>query len=119
MNKIKKLNLGLMAALLITLVSLGGCVPPEAVEGGFDWTWIILLGLFFAFMYFILIRPQRKKQKEHDELVAELRRGDKVITAGGIYGVIESTGEDSIIIKVESGMTLRVARGSVALKRES
>ncbi len=118
MNKIKKLHLGLMAALLITLVSLGGCVPPETAEGGADWTWIILLGVFFAFMYFILIRPQRKKQKEHQQLVAELRRGDKVITAGGIYGVIESTGEDSIIIKVESGMTLRVARGSVDLKRE-
>ncbi len=119
MNKTKKLNLGLMVALLITLVSLGGCVPPETTEGGGDWTWIILLGVFFVFMYFILIRPQRKRQKEHQQLVAELRRGDKVITAGGIYGVIESTGEDSVVIKVESGITMRVARSSVAIKRET
>ena len=119
MNKIKKLNLGLAVALLITLVSLGGCLPAEGAEGEFDWTWIVLLALLFAFMYFVLIRPQRKRQKEHDHLVSELKRGDKVITAGGIYGVIESTSEDSIVIKVESGVTIRVARGSVALKRES
>lgn len=119
MNKIKKLNLGLTVALLITLVSLGGCVPVERAEGEFDWTWIILLAALFAFMYFVLIRPQRKRQKEHEHLVSELRRGDKVVTAGGIYGVIESTSEDSIVIKVESGMTIRVARSSVALKRET
>jgi len=50
--------------------------------------------------------------------VTELKRGDRVITAGGIYGVIESLSEDSVVIKVESGVTMRVARSSVALKRE-
>ena len=50
--------------------------------------------------------------------MAKLKRGDKVITAGGIYGVIESLSEDSIVVKVESGATMRVARGSVALKQE-
>ena len=120
MNKVKKLNLGLAVALLITLVSLGGCLPAEGAEGGgFDFTIILFLVAIFALMYFVLIRPQRKRQKQHDQLVSELRRGDKVITAGGIYGVIESTSEDSIVIKVESGVTIRVARGSVALKRES
>jgi len=118
-NKIKKLNLGFIVALLITLVSLGGCLPAEGAEGGFDWTIILFLIAIFALMYFVLIRPQRKRQKEHEHLVSELRRGDKVITAGGIYGVIESTSEDSVVIKVESGMMIRVARSSVALKRES
>jgi preprotein translocase subunit YajC len=69
-------------------------------------------------MYLVLIRPQRKRQKEHQQLVEELRRGDRVITAGGIYGEIESVSEDSVVIKVESGVTMRVAKGSVALKRE-
>jgi len=119
-NKIKKLNLWLVVALLITAVSLGGCVPQEAAEGGgFDWTIIVFLVLIFAMMYFVLIRPQRKRQKEHQQLVEELRRGDKVITAGGIYGVIESTSEDSVVIKVESGITMRVSRSSVAIKRET
>ena len=79
---------------------------------------IIFLVLIFAVFYFLMIRPQRRRQKEHQQLVEELKRGDKVITAGGIFGVIESVSEDSIVIKVESGATMRVAKGSVALKRE-
>ena len=79
---------------------------------------ILFLVLIFGMMYFFSIRPQRRRQKEHQQLVEQLKRGDKVITAGGIYGVIESLSEDSMIIRVESGATMRVARGSVALKRE-
>jgi len=118
MKKSKMLNLGLLAALLTTLVSIGGCAAPEGAEGGFDWTIIVFLVLIFAMFYFLMIRPQRKRQKEHQKLVEELNKGDNVITAGGIYGVIESLSEDSIVIKVESGVTMRVAKGSVALKRE-
>jgi preprotein translocase subunit YajC len=51
-------------------------------------------------------------------MMEELRKGDRVITAGGIYGVIESVSEDSIVVKVESGTTIRLAKSSVALKRE-
>ena len=68
--------------------------------------------------YFLTIRPRRKMQKKHQELVAELRRGDKVMTAGGIYGQIESISEDSVVLKVESGTTIRVARSSVTGKQE-
>ena len=118
MKKNRILNLGLIAGLLITLVSIGGCVPPEGAEGGFDWTIIIFLALIFGVFYFLMIRPQRKRQKEHQQLMEELKRGDKVVTAGGIYGVIESLSDDSIVIKVESGATMRVSRSSVALKRD-
>ncbi len=119
MRKNKILNLGLVAALVITLISLSGCVPGEQpAEGGFDYSIIIFLALIFGVFYFLMIRPQRKRQKEHQQLVEELTKGDKVITAGGIYGVIESTSDDNIVIKVESGATIRVSRGSVALKRE-
>ncbi|HEX74030.1 MAG TPA: preprotein translocase subunit YajC [Dehalococcoidia bacterium] len=69
-------------------------------------------------MYFLMIRPQRKRQKEHQQLMEELKRGDRVITAGGVYGVIETISDDSVVIKVESGATMRVARNSVAGKRE-
>ena len=112
------LKLVLVVLLLLTLVSIGGCVPAGEPTEGFDWTFIIILVLIFGIFYFLLIRPQRKRQKEHQQLVEELKRGDRVITAGGIYGVIESVSEESIVIKVESGTTIRVARGSVALKRE-
>jgi len=113
------LKLGLIVGLLITLLAfIGGCVPAEGEEGGFDPTMIIFLVLIFGVFYFLFIRPQRKRQKEHEELVQELQKGDRVITAGGIYGVIETLSEDSVVIKVESGATMRVSRNSVALKRE-
>ena len=118
MERIKMSKLGLIVGLLLSVVFSGGCIPAGADEGTSTIYMIIFLVLLFALMYFLMIRPQRKRRKEHQELIQELKRGDKVITAGGIYGVIESTGEDSIIIKVESGATMRVARNSVALKRE-
>lgn len=118
MQRNKRLSLGLMVGLLITLISIGGCVPAEGEEGSSPWTMIIFLVLIFGTMYFLMIRPQRKRQKEHQQLVEELQKGDRVITAGGIYGVIESLSEDNIVIKVESGVTMRVARGSVSIKRE-
>jgi len=87
MNRNKILNLALIAGLLITLlVFIGGCVPPEGEEGGFgDYTFIIFLVLIFGMFYFLMIRPQRKRQKEHQQLIEELKRGDRVVTAGGIY----------------------------------
>jgi preprotein translocase subunit YajC len=77
---------------------------------------ILFLILMFGMVYFVLIRPQRKRQKEHEELVSQLKRGNKVRTAGGIYGVLESVGDDSVVLKVESGATMRVAKDSVTNK---
>ena len=79
---------------------------------------ILLVVVFFGVMYFFMVRPQRRRQQEHNELIEGLKRGDRVITAGGIYGEIESLDDESIVIKVESGASIRVARGSVAGKRE-
>ena len=124
MKRSKKLNLALITGLLITtLVLVGGCLPTQAPAegeggGGFDYTIIIFLVLIFAMFYFLMIRPQRKRAKEQRELMAGLQKGDKVITVGGVYGVIESLSEESVVLKLESGATMRVARGSIAGKRE-
>jgi preprotein translocase subunit YajC len=122
LGKKKLLNLGLILAFLITvLVFVGGCIPEgtNGEEGGFSiWTMLIFLVAMFAVMYFVLIRPQQKKQKEHQQMMEEMKRGDRVITAGGIYGRVESINDDSVVLKVESGATIRVARSSVAGVRE-
>ena len=119
MERIRISKLGLIVGLLLSVVFIGGCVPAEpGEEAGFNWMLIGFLILFFVMMYFLMIRPQRKRQKEHQQLIEELKRGDRVITAGGVYGVIETVSEDSVVIKVESGATMRVAKNSVALKRE-
>jgi preprotein translocase subunit YajC len=78
---------------------------------------ILFLVLIFTAMYFFMIKPQRKRQKEQQELVQELRRGDKVVTTGGIYGQIENLSQDTVVLKIESGATMKVARASVIGKQ--
>jgi len=131
MNKI--LKTGLIAGLLITvLVLAGGCFPTTtttnasgnstaaAEQSTFDqmWPMILFLVVIFGMFYFVMIRPQRKRQKEHQVMMEGLQKGNKVVTAGGIYGTIDSLSEDSVVIKVEGGTTMRVARGSVAVRRD-
>lgn len=128
MKKTRILGLVLLAGLTLALLFTGGCygltgtttTPAEGEAGGIGsiLPLIIFLVLIFVMMYFLMVRPQRKRQKEQQQLLSELKRGDKIVTASGIYGVIESLSEDSAVIKVESGATMRIVRTSIAGKRE-
>jgi len=74
---------------------------------------IVFLTILSLMFYFFMIRPQRKKQKEHEGLVSQLRNGDRVITSGGIYGEVESVSQDSIVLRVESGASIMVTKSSI------
>ncbi len=78
---------------------------------------LVILGVFGAVFYFLLIRPQRKRQAKHNELVKEIKRGDKIVSAGGIYGEIDSIGKTSIVVTTEDGSKLRLAKSSIVNKR--
>jgi len=119
LEKGRKLNLGLIAGLLATLAFVVSCTTAGGETGseqGTIWPMIIFLALLFAMVYFLMIRPQRRRQKEQQQMMAELQKGDRVITAGGVYGDIESVYEDSIVLKVESGTTIRVTRNAIISK---
>jgi len=77
---------------------------------------IILLVAFGLIFYFMLIRPQRKRQNEMNTLLAGLKRGDKVMTAGGIIGEIDSIGDTSVVLLLEEGAKLRMAKLSIVRK---
>ncbi len=79
---------------------------------------IIFLVVVFAGMYLLMIRPRQKQQRVHEEMMQALKPGDRVIIAGGIYGQIESLGENTAILKLESGATMKVARSSILGKQE-
>lgn len=83
-----------------------------------DWSLIVFVVLMFGLFYLLFLRPARKRRQEHQKLVQELKVGDRVITAGGMYGVITSIGDESVVIRVESGATIRVAKDSVVAKRK-
>ncbi|MFC1912417.1 preprotein translocase subunit YajC [Chloroflexota bacterium] len=120
MKKKVMLKSGLIMGFIISLLTvLSGCIPQEeGGEGGFNWTIIIFLGLMFAVFYFFMIRPQRKRQKEHQEMIQEMKRGDKAVTAGGIYGVVDTISEDSVVLKVESGAMIRVDKSYVSIRKD-
>jgi preprotein translocase subunit YajC len=77
---------------------------------------IIMLVAFGLIFYFMLIRPQRKRQQEMNTLMAGLKRGDKVMTAGGIIGEIDSIGDTSVVLVLEEGAKLRLAKMSIVRK---
>ncbi len=73
--------------------------------------------LFMAMIYFMMVRPVQQREKQHDRMVEELEVGDTVITAGGMYGKIDSVDKDSVVIMVESGARIRMTKGGV-IKRQ-
>ena len=75
----------------------------------------IPLILIFAIMYFLLIRPQQKKVKEHHNMVAALRRGDQVVTQGGLIGKVTKVKEENEIeVEVATGVKVRVVQNTIA-----
>ena len=123
----KQWYLVMMVGLITVMSLIGGCYPvdtgtdgEESESGSFItsiWPMLIFIVLLFAMMYFVMIRPQRKRQREHQDFVEQLHRGDKVVTAGGIYGEVESVSEDNVVLKIESGTTIRIAKSSIITKQ--
>ncbi len=70
---------------------------------------ILIIGIF----YFLIIRPQQKKQKERQKLLDSIKKGDKVLTAGGIHGVVEGVEDNSLLIKVADNVKLKFERSAV------
>lgn len=81
--------------------------------GGSGWETILMIVALVAIFYFLMIRPQQKKQKEMQEFRNGIRRGDKIITAGGIYGTVRQVKENSFLIEVDKNVQIEVDKASV------
>lgn len=75
---------------------------------------LITMGAIFLIFYLFIIRPQNKKQKETEKMIAALKKGDKVVSIGGIHGVVFSTKENTIIVKVDDGCKLEFSRSAIS-----
>jgi len=71
--------------------------------------------ILFAIFYFLLIRPQQKKAKEHKEMITNLKKGARIITSGGIYGTIQSLDDTTIGIEIAEKVKIKISRGNVAV----
>lgn len=75
---------------------------------------VLPFGLIILIFYFFIIRPQNKKQKETEKMLSALKKGDKVVTVGGIHGVISSTKEKTVIVKVDDNAKIEFSRNAIA-----
>jgi preprotein translocase subunit YajC len=83
---------------------------PAAGQQGGGWSMWIMLALIFVVMWFFMIRPQKKQQKELQNFRDSLKKGDKVVTIGGIYGTVAEIKEDSVLIEVDHNVKIRVSK---------
>lgn len=94
---------------LMTLLQAAGA---QGAVGG-QWTMWVMLLLIFVVMWFFMIRPQRKQQKELQKFRDGLQKGDKVVTVGGIFGTVVEIKEKSVLIEVDKDVKIRVDKNSL------
>ena len=101
----------------VTEVSAGepvaDAVAEQPAQPGGGWSFWVMIIAMIAIMYFFMWRPESKRRKQMEAFRKGLKKGDKVITAGGIYGTIKEVHETSLLIEVDSNVTLRVDKNMV------
>lgn len=98
---------------MLTILLQAAAQSGKAAQGGSSWSMWVMLILIFVVMWFFMIRPQRKQQKALEAMRNSLQKGDKIITAGGIYGVIADIDDKTVLIKVDGEVKIRVDKSSI------
>lgn len=98
---------------MLTFIFLQEGTGGAAQGGGGMLSMLLMIGALFVVMYFFMIRPQQKKQKELRNMRETLKKGDKVITAGGIYGTILEVKEQYILIEIDNNVKIRVDKSTI------
>lgn len=87
----------------------------EELFGGEGMGNLLMIGLIVIVFYFFMIRPQAKKQKEEKKFRESIKKGDKVVTVGGIHGKVSDTKDTTVTLEVEGGMKIKVNRSAISL----
>ena len=85
----------------------------NANAGGMDWSFMLMIIAMIAIFYFFMIAPQQKKQKKINAFRDSLKRGDKVMTAGGIYGRIREVKDDHVLLEMDNNVTIKIDKNSI------
>ena len=95
---------------LISNAHAEGAAAPAG--GGIEM--LLMMGVFFAIMYFMIIRPQQKRAKEHKQMLEALSKGDEIVTGGGVLGKIASIGDNFVDLTVADNVTIKVQKQAIA-----
>jgi preprotein translocase subunit YajC len=102
--------MNILTFTLLQASAPAGAGQPQGAGGG---AFLIMIIAMFVIMWLFMIRPQRKQQKELEKFRNSLKRGDKVVTAGGIYGTVDEIKDRTVLIKVDGEVKLRVDKNSL------
>ncbi len=92
---------------------MGTSAGGEATSGSMVTTFVTF-GLIIAVFYFLIIRPQKKKEKETKDMIGAVKKGDKVVTIGGIRGTVTSVKEDAVVVKVDDTTKIEFSKGAIS-----
>lgn len=87
---------------------------PSGGQAGSPWGMFIPLALMFVVLYFFMIRPQQKRQKEKEKMLDALKKGDRVLTVGGIYGDIQQVKENTVVVRIADNVKVDVQRSAIS-----
>lgn len=93
------------------MIDLAILLMGSAEDAG--WMNLVFIGLIFAVFYFFIIRPQSQKQKEIQEKVSKLEKGDKIVTSGGIIAQVTTVDDDTVLAEVDNGVKVRFTKNSI------
>ena len=86
----------------------------EPASGGSPLTMLIPFALIFAVFYFIVILPAKKQQKKKEAMISALKKGDRIVTTGGIFGTVTAVEDQSLLVKVADNVRIRITKSAVA-----
>ncbi len=91
-----------------------GGAQAQSSGGGSPISLIIMIVAIFAVMYFLMIRPQQKQKKQHQEMLNKLSKGDKVVTIGGIHGTVAGVKDNTVILKISDNVKVEINRSAIS-----
>jgi len=97
----------------MSLISIAHAQATGGAPAGGGISQFLILGVFVVVFYFLLIRPQQKRAKEHQQMLSRLAAGDEVITAGGIVARVTEVGESFVVVEIADGVRIKVQRTQI------
>jgi len=90
-----------------------------AGQGAGGFTSLIPIILMFVIFYFLLIRPQQKKAKEHRQMISQVRKGDRIVSSGGLHGRVTAVSDETLTVEIADKVRVKIARGNVSQVMQS